>query len=280
MEASKAVSKKESTELVAGRSAEELDALAGSIKSKVKKSDIVLPGLRLIQPMSKAAEEQLAKPGEWVNSLTGENYGEEVRFIVAGHFYGVQYVNRDEDFFGSIPGGADTVIPSNWPHPDAGKRFGESDAFEDRFKERLNDPNDDLSEWGDGPDFSVTYNFVGFRAGAPGEVERLGLARTSAPAAKKLLSLATEMDRYPWGHEYIVTTRKVEENGNKYWVAEITRGDAVEGEDLEAIVELALNLHRADEADIVFEGDAPESSGSSGSGKADVVDAEGAIDLD
>jgi len=48
MEASKAVSKKESTELVAGRSAEELDALAGSIKSKVKKSDIVLPGLRLM----------------------------------------------------------------------------------------------------------------------------------------------------------------------------------------------------------------------------------------
>lgn len=276
----KAVAKQDETSTeVAGRSAEELDALAGSFKSKVKKSDIVMPGLRLIQPMSKAAEEQVAKPGEWVNSLTGENYGDTISFIIAGHFYGVSYANRDEDFFASIPGGADTVIPNNWPHPDAGKRFGESDAFEDRFKERLNDPTDDLNDWGAGPDFSVTYNFVGFRVGAPGNLERLGLARTSAPAAKKMLSLATEMDRYPWGHAYNISTRKVEENGNKYWVAEIERGDAVEGDDLEAIVDLAVTLHHASESDIVFEGDNPDETGK-GSAKGEVIDAEGAIDLD
>lgn len=273
-----AVEKKKGQEVVAGHSAEELDALAGSIKSKVKKSDIVLPQIRLVQPMSKAAEEQTAKPGEFVNSLTGENYGEELRFIVAGHFYGVSYSNRDEDFFGAIPGGADTVIPSNWPHPDAGKRFGESDAFEDRFKERLN--AGEIEAWGEGPDFSVTYNFVGYRAGEPGMPERLGLSRSSAPAAKKLLSLSTELDRYPWGHEYVVTSRKVEENGNKYWVAEITRGDAVEGDDLEAIVELAVTLHHANEQDIVFAGDDPADASDKGSGKTEVVDAEGAIDLD
>lgn len=279
MAASKEVTTKGSQEVVAGHTAEELDQLAGAIKSKVKQSDIVLPLLRMVQPMSKAAEEQTAKPGEFVNTLTGENYGEELKFIVAGHFYGVSYANRDEDFFAAIPGGADTRIPTNWPHPDAGKTFGESDAFEDRFKELVN--SGQIETWGDGPDFSVTYNFIGYLPGDHTMPLRLSLMRTSAPAAKKLLSL-TGLDRYPWGHEYEVTTRKVEENGNKYWVAELVRGEATSSDDLDAIVELAVSLHHASEQDLVFEGDGPaDSSGKGGSSApAEAEEVEGAIDLD
>lgn len=275
MAASKAVEKKQSTEVVAGHSAEELDQLAGAIKSKVKQSDIVLPLIRMVQPMSKAAEEGGAKPGDFVNSLTGENYGSEFEFIVGGHFYGVSYSNRDEDFFAAIPGGADTRIPTNWPHPDAGKTFGESDAFEDRFKELVN--NGTISEWGEGPDFSTTYNFVGYLPGDHSMPLRLSLMKTSAPAAKKLLSL-TGLDRFPWGHHYKVSSRKVEENGNRYWVAEIVRADATESDDLEAIVELAVSLHRASESDLVFEGDGPDSSGGKAAEES-AEETEGAIDI-
>lgn len=275
--ASKEVSKKQSEEIVAGHSAEELEQLAGAIRNKVKKSDIVLPLLRMVQPMSKAAEDGNAKAGEFVNSLTGENYGSELSFIVAGHFYGVSYSNRDKDFFAAIPGGADTRIPTNWPHPDAGKTFGESDGFEDRFKELVN--NGTLSEWGDGPDFSITYNFVGYLPGDSSMPLRLSLMRTSAPAAKKLLSL-TGLDRFPWGHNYTVSTRKVEENGNRYWVAEVIRGEATSTEDLEPVVELAVNLHRASESDLVFEGDGPEGSRKSGATPSPAEEAGGAIALD
>jgi len=270
------VEKKDSAEVVAGHSAAELDQLAAEIKSKTKQSDIVLPLNRMVQPMSKAAEDGAAKPGDFVNSLTGENYGSEIEFIVAGHFYGVSYSNRDEDFFAAIPGDANTRIPSSWPHPDAGKLFGESDAFEDRFKELVN--SGVIEEWGDGPDFSITYNFVGYRKGDHAMPERVSLMKTSSPAAKKLLSL-TGLDRFPWGHRYKISTRKVEENGNRYWVADVVRGEATEPDDLEAIVPLAVELHRASEQDIVFEGDSP--SESSGKGEAaPVEEADGAIEID
>lgn len=273
MSSSTEVSKKTGDDLVAGHSAEELDQLASAMKAKVKKSDIVLPLIRMVQPMSKAAEEGGAKPGDFVNSLTGENYGQSFKFIVGGHFYGVSYSNRDEDFFGAIPGGANTRIPSNWPHPDAGKTFGESDAFEDRFKELVN--NGTIPEWGDGPDFSVTYNFVGYLPGDHSMPLRLSLMKTSSPAAKKLLSI-TGLDRFPWGHEYEVSSRKVEENGNRYWVAEVVRGEATSSDDLDAIVPLAVSLHNASESDLVFEGDGPAEDGAKA---APAEEAEGAIDV-
>lgn len=274
---SKAVAKKESTEVVAGHSEAELDQLSNAINATTKRDDIVLPLIRLVQPLSKAAEDQLAKPGDFVNSLTGENYGDEFNMIVAGHFYGISYSNRDEDFFAAIPGGADTVIPSSWPHPDAGKRFGESDGFEDRFKELVN--SGVISEWGKGPDFSTTYNFVGYLPGQHDIPLRLSLMRSSAPAAKKLLSLLG-FDRRLWDHQYTVSTRKVEDSGNRYWVAEVVRGDTTPPDDLPAVVDLALSLHRANTSDFVLSGDESEPAGDGGGKSADVPAAEGALDLD
>jgi len=272
-----AVSKATSTDVVAGHSEAEMDELATAIRSKTKQSDIVLPLARLVQPMSKAAEDQSAKAGEFINSLTGDNYGTDFNFIVAGHFYGVAYSNRDEDFFGAIPGDADTVIPSSWPHPDAGKRFGESDAFEDRFKELVN--SGELEGWGDGPDFSVTYNFVGYRPGDHSIPLRLSLMRTSAPAAKKLLSMLG-FDRYPWSHQYGISSRKIEENGNRYWVAEIVRGETIDPDNTQSVVDLALSLHRASDADFVLHGDDAPADKATGGGKAPKVpEADGAIDL-
>lgn len=279
-----------STEVVpaAGQAVEgfdqaELDALSADIRAEVKQSDIQMPRVVLAQGLSKVVDEGHAKAGEFVNSLTLENLGEEFEFIVSSYFYGIAYSVRNQkgqdDFFAAIPGDGRSTIPDNWPHPDAGKLFEDSDDYEDNFKALVNDGQ---REWSGGPPFSTTYNFVGYQVGHHDMPVRLSFMRTSSKSARKLLTLIAT-DTRPWDHVYRVKSIRTETDGNRYYVMDVSRGPLTPNEDLRPSVELALNISRARKSGEAFDLDdgAEESSASSkprkGAGPAKPDDA---LDLD
>src|SRR6266498_2511440 len=93
-------------------------ALAG-----IKDEEFRLPLLCVVQGLSKAHTEDAVPQGHFVNTLTGEDYGEAVSFVVVytakGRFYsdrktGDVYVAQSTD-----------SVPSNWPDKYAGQRFDE-----------------------------------------------------------------------------------------------------------------------------------------------------------
>lgn len=270
MASSNAVATKDTGTEIEGFSQAELDALNAGVVGQAKSSDIVLPIIRLTQGLSKAVEDGIGKAGDFVNSLTNENYENEFEFIVSYFFYGKALSIKEPNFFGAT---ASDRIPESWPHKDAGKLFEESDDYEDRFKALVNAGEKD---WGGGPPISNTFNFVGYIPGVHEIPLRLSFMRTSAPAGQKLLTLM-KMDRAMWNHPYKITSNKVNGDKGSYYVAEVERlKTASAPEDIKAAVELTRTLQQADNNSFQLHGD--EDAAASPVAKA--TPAEGGLDLD
>jgi hypothetical protein len=85
----------------------DLDQYAGMGSEEVKAEDLSIPFLRIAQPLSPQvqAEDPTAKAGDFVNSATMENYGNEIKVVVVG--YNKRYNHwKDQDqgggFLGSL----------------------------------------------------------------------------------------------------------------------------------------------------------------------------------
>lgn len=257
---------------IEGISQAEIEALNAGIIGQAKTSDIELPAIRLAQGISDSVADGLAKAGEFVNSLTDENYGSEFEFVFAYFFYGQAFAVKEPKFFGATT--AD-IIPSNWPHKDAGKPFVESDDYEDNFKRLVNNGE---REWGSGPGFSTTYNFIGFRPGEHDLPERLSFMRSSTPAAKKLLTLF-RLDRAMWNSPYKITCKKGESDKGNYFVAEVSKiKETTAPEDIKAAIELAKTLRDADSGSFNLTGDEPDAA--TQPSVSSVPEADGGLDLD
>lgn len=277
MAASKEVAPTSSTE-IEGFSQAELDELNASITGQVKSSDIELPAIRLAQGISDAVADGIAKAGEFVNSLTDENYGDEFEFIFAYFFYGQALAVKEPQFFGAT---TSDIIPQNWPHPDAGKPFVQSDDYEDNFKRLVNSGE---KEWGSGPPFSTTYNFVGYvRSEDPDRplderLARLSFMRSSTPAAKKLLTLF-RLDRALWNSAYKITRKKGESDKGNYYVAEAAKAGKATPEEIQAAVNLAKTLKDADQSSFNLTGDDPDIEQPGGAASVDVEEDTGGVDI-
>jgi hypothetical protein len=277
MAASKEVAQTGSTE-IEGFSQAELDELNASITGQVKSSDIELPAIRLAQGISDSVADGIAKAGEFVNSLTDENYGDEFEFIFAYFFYGQALAVKEPQFFGAT---TSEIIPQNWPHPDAGKPFVESDDYEENFKRLVNAGE---KEWGSGPGFSTTYNFVGFvlDPDRPDDEEpvpaRLSFMRSSTPAAKKLLTLF-RLERGIWNSVYKITRKKGESDKGNYYVAEVAKSRKATPDEIALAVPLAKTLKDADQSSFALTGDDPDIEQPGGAGSVDVEEDTGGVDI-
>src|SRR5687767_4311614 len=112
-----------STELTKGQQAEleaREEALVGQIKSKFDRDDLILPQVRLAQGLSKAVQEGDAKAGEFVNTLTGENYGTGFGLVIVDYFKGRFYSPKGDDRSYVAIG---DVAPDSWPEEYRGKHF-------------------------------------------------------------------------------------------------------------------------------------------------------------
>lgn len=229
-------------------SAEE-QALVAGIKGKIDRDDLILPQVRLTAALSKSVQEGDAKPGEFVNTLTGENYGDEFDMVIVDYFKGRFLVTKDNDTFVAMDG----VAPENWPEEYAGKPFADLPDAEEQWAVLANAPG---GEWGEGPPISTTYNYVGFVVGedATQIPIRLSLKRTSKPTARKINTLI-DMSRAPWDKTFHIDAKSAETKGNRYHVVDCAVGRPTTPEERSAAVSLAQQMQQAT---ITLHGDEPE----------------------
>lgn len=228
-------------------------ALAAGIKSKIDRDDMILPQVRLSNALSQAVAEGDAKAGDFINTLTGENYGKSFSLVIVDYFKGRFFSPEDDDRTYVAIG---DVAPNNWPDEYAGKAFADLPDAEEQFKAAANDP-ENPQQWGDGPPIRTTYNYVGFVAAEDAsEIPvRLSLQRTSVPTARKINTLI-DVARTPW--DKVFEVRAVEQSNaknQKYFAADVKLGPATTPEQRSKAVQLATSLQKAN---IQLHGDAPD----------------------
>lgn len=202
--------------------------LIAKIVGKIDESDLVLPAIKITQQMTTEVAKGNVPAGIFLNTVTGEEYGSTIEFVVVDYNRGRFYVaNRGEDNEQSYVASGE-VAPDNWPEEFAGKVFADIPEAEEQHKARSNAGE---IPWGRGPAIVTTHNFVGFvkTQGEDGEVEysapaRLGLSRTSAPAAQKILSTMRFGGKAPWANAYKLTLNQDEKGGKVYYSASAVQG--------------------------------------------------------
>lgn len=215
----------------------EEQAIIDNIRSKFGSNDFVLPILKLTQALSKEVQNGDAKPGELVNSLTGENYGDEVELVVCEFFKGRFYATED----GKVYVAQSEVIPDSWDHADSGKRFDESLDAEEQWKARSNSGE---IAWGKGPPIATTFNYVAFIPGEDAPL-RVSLMKSETPAARKL-NTQISMAQAPWDYVFRVAVKgEVNSRQQAYHVREITRGRKTTPEERQSAVQLATQFAEA-----------------------------------
>ena len=200
--------------------------------------------------MTKEVKDGDVDSGEFLNTLTGESYGNKVNFVVAFYQKGRAASSRDGRYFVAI--GTD-VIPEAWAdHPDVGEEFvgtpfSEFPDAEERYKERVNAGE---IEWGKGPLVSTTYNYTGLVLptsidGEDVEVEpmpvRQSFLRTTKKAHDKLVMLkrSTMRNKSWWDAVFTFTTKEQTFGRNTAYVVEAKKARDTSAEEKALAVELA-----------------------------------------
>ena len=219
-----AVAERESQELTPAEQAE-LDVAKGAVQG-LDDEQLTIPVLKIAQQLTAEVTEGDADSGNYVNALTGEDLGQEIEFVVAAVYKGRFYKRgkKDEDLpgeIGKVYVASEATAPSNWPEEWAGKPFADIPEAEEQYRVRVQ--NDEI-EWGGGPPIRTTYNFIGFVPEDPGLPLRLTLMRSSAPAARKAITLI-KASGVPWKHVFELDTER-RENAERqpYYVASVKRG--------------------------------------------------------
>ena len=239
-------------ELAETLSPEEL-ALANELKGNVDRDDLVLAALNLTQGQSQAVEDGLAEKGQWFNTLTSEPVGGTGDAIIIGEAPGKAVRTKGQEVYATHG----DIIPEHWPHPDAGKRFEESDDYETRFRELV---NEEKREWDEGPPMSKTYNFIVLQVNDLEGVDdlpvRVSMMRTGSNTARKLMTLAFQNSKTPWDRVYTLGSEVKEKGKSKYYVPTVRRGRKVTPEERAEVVPQAVEFNEYKKAGgLTFTGD-------------------------
>lgn len=242
-----------STELTAEQEqqlAEIEAAAAADLRGKLSQDDLVLPMLKVGQALTEEVSAGDARPGNFINSLTGEVYEGEIELVIVDQFKG-RFYKPSKDSPDTYTAGPVDVIPLNWEHPDAGKRFDESADAEEVFREKANAGEID---WGSGPPIQTTHNFVGFVVGDDsGLPVRLSLKSAATPQARKISTLLSTA-RSPWSNVFKLTTSEETNSANqKFYNLNAKRGRQTEPAERLAAAELYQQYKAAE--NIVLAGD-------------------------
>lgn len=206
-----------------------IDNIQGDIGND---DDLVVPVLKVAQSLTKEVTEGDAKPGDFVNSLTGENFGNTIDFVVSAYQKG-RFLKDKET--GRSYAALGDVAPSSWPEEYAGRPFVEIEDAEERYKERVNAGE---IAWEKGPAISTTHNFIGYVDGSEVPV-RLSLMRTATPAARKLKTML-RFSRAPWDQVFTLKTeKKSSQRDEPYHNVSVAQGGPTTAEQRQRAVALA-----------------------------------------
>jgi hypothetical protein len=172
-------------------------ALVAAQESEFAEGTLQVPILKATQGLTQEVKDGDAEEGQFLNSLTGEQYGSTIEFVGAYYVAGHQTRHKGNLYTTTSP-----TIPENWaqskggPVPDefTGQPFSEYHDSEEQFRK---DVNEGHREWGSGPPISIAHNYTGYVIPplAEGEEERapepvrLTLVRSQAKAHNKINSL-------------------------------------------------------------------------------------------
>lgn len=228
------------------RSAAELATLdesaASDIVGAIDDEDLQLPVIQITQQLSRAVTDGKVDSGHFFNNVTGKDYGDELSFIIVAYQKGRFYVhNRDkpdeQTFVANGP-----VAPDTWPSEYAGKTFADIPEAEEQWKERSNAGE---IEWGKGPPIVTTHRFVGLAADDLDSPAAISLSRTSAPAAKKILSAIRWSRRAPYSSTFTLKLVGREKGGKPFYAAQATQGEQATDEQVSAAQELFAAIKQA-----------------------------------
>ena len=235
---------------IATRDEQEAAILAAQ-EDVLEQDSFQTPILKLGQPLTSEVRAGDAEAGEFINSLTGENLGNAIEFIVS--FYQRGRSARDAesgDYY--IAFGAD--IPESWePLVGAefvGTPFSEYPDAEEVYKERVNSGE---LKWGKGPLVSTTYNYTGHVILPQVEGDdsepvlqsvRLSLQRSNKKSADKIGSIKRSLlhGKPFWDKTFLFTTQEDPNSkyGNFLLVPKVGRDTTAEEREVAKSLALAL----------------------------------------
>lgn len=231
-----------STELAATQAAQlaELEAaelaLSEAQLADVGMDDLVIPMLKLAQPLTAEVTDGSASAGEYINSITGQSFGEDIEFIVAAYQKG-RFQAKDG-----------VIIEASQDSSGLSKKgvpYSEDPEAEEQWKAAVNRGE---KEWGEGPPIATTYNFVGFVV-IDGELSgmpvRFSVSRASAPVAKKWLT-ALKFAKPMWAQRFRLGVRKEQGQKGTYFVPTVRPAGDTSAEQRQAAVELAQAVRSGD----------------------------------
>ncbi len=175
------------------------------------------PILKLGQPLTSEVRAGDAEAGDFINSLTGENLGNTIEFIVS--FYQRGRSARDAKTGDYYLAFGDS-IPDSWAplvgEEFVGTLFTEYPDAEETYKERVNSGQ---IEWEKGPLVSTTYNYTGHAVlpqvegdDGPAELQavRLSLQRSNKKSADKIGSIKRSLlhGKPFWDKVFIFETKE------------------------------------------------------------------------
>lgn len=232
-----ALAEKEGQELVAADA-----AAAEEFVANVDDEDLQLPVIQLTQQLSRAVTDGKVDSGHWFNNVTGRDYGDELEFIIVAYQKGRFYVhNRDKQDEQSFVASS-SVVPDTWPDQYVGQAFADVSDAEEQWKARVNAGE---IEWGKGPPIVTTHNFVGLAVDDLDSPARIGLSRTSAPAAKKVLSAIRWSRKAPYASVFKFKLVGREKGGKPFYAAQAEQVRATEDSEVETAKDLFAAIKQA-----------------------------------
>lgn len=209
-------------------------------------SDLQIPILKVTQALTNEVKSGDARPGEFVNSLSGDVLHGPIEFIVCGFERGRFRTNDKGEV---VCNGREGVCGCH------GTDYTECPDSEEQFRAAVKRGD---REWGKGPPCSTTYNFSGIVVGYDMPV-RLSLMRMGSKPAKKLLTLL-RFSKAPWDRIYELDIAEQHKDAYDYYALTVKQGRQTEPEERQAAVALAQAL-RDRNVDIVGEESIGEAEG-------------------
>lgn len=207
-----------------------------------------VPILKLCQALTKEVKEGDAEAGDFLNTLTGESYGNEVDFIVSYYQPGRAASGKDGRYYVSIE---DDHIPESWSDlvgaEFVGTRFDEYPDAEEEYKRRVNAGE---IEWAKGPLISTTYNYTGLvitpaLEGSDEEPQlmpaRVTFKRTTKSAHEKLRMLKDSLLRNKayWDVVFTLSTAAKSFGRNDAYIVNVKKNRDTTADEKQFAVEVA-----------------------------------------
>jgi hypothetical protein len=162
----------------------------------VNKEDLILPRIKLLQPLSPEVADKGMKEGHFINSLTGADYGDSITFIAITHFKSRIYWQDRDEGGGMLCSSDNAAIPRDLNAPGEIAKSLKMTGFKkpsscDDCPFRDWD-NEAAKEKDQKPKCTIFYNFPAIVSGDSIPVA-ISMDRTKIRAAKRLLSMSTYM---------------------------------------------------------------------------------------